>query len=594
MSESEHYFDARGGAFLSFGGLPGRWADRRTFTVCDTGFDIGQRFVATLAAWRADPDRSIRLHYIGFAPRWVSTNACRQAWRAQGADGAAQPVAELLALWAEPMPGISRMELEEGRVTLTLFYMPLKRALQQASACVDVYFLDAGVGRLVLDEPGYSPFGQLTRMAASGATVVANCNLEMSAVKKGLQNAGFIFQPAQPTEPSWLVAQVRTGVAHGGQAVSSTRKVAIVGGGIAGAGVAYSLALRGHQVVVLDPALAVSAKGTHEGHLAAAATPVLSRDDDHRARLSRVGVQLAWLRWQGLAGYARPVRAGTAVVATDPQEEARLFEAVSNSGLPQTWASWHTNEDDFGLAGVSLDQPFVHLPAGLLIRPDYLVEALLGQPLVSCVPAFAAALRRTSKDQWDVLGEQGQILVTADDVVLANAAGTVPLLRDSGVHAVPSALRTMQAIAGQVSYFRERDVGVDTTMVLDGRGYWLPAIEGLHVAGGTYDLDAHEPAISDAGHDDVIEKVRSLLPEQACDKLSRQAAAGGWAGWRAVVPGRLPVVGELDGHSGLWLACAYGSRGLTWSALAGEIIAAGLSGEPMPVERDLLRAIKPR
>jgi tRNA 5-methylaminomethyl-2-thiouridine biosynthesis bifunctional protein len=56
----------------------------------------------------------------------------------------------------------------------------------------------------------------------------------------------------------------------------------------------------------------------------------------------------------------------------------------------------------------------------------------------------------------------------------------------------------------------------------------------------------------------------------------------------------MPLIGTVAALPGLWLACAYGSRGLTWSALAGDVVAATLNGEPLPVERDLLGAITVR
>ncbi|HYG55100.1 MAG TPA: hypothetical protein VD965_07365, partial [Burkholderiales bacterium] len=40
-------------------------------------------------------------------------------------------------------------------------------------------------------------------------------------------------------------------------------------------------------------------------------------------------------------------------------------------------------------------------------------------------------------------------------------------------------------------------------------------------------------------------------------------------------------------------AFAYGSRGLVWAALAAEIIASELEGEPLPVEGTLADALAP-
>ena len=59
-----------------------------------------------------------------------------------------------------------------------------------------------------------------------------------------------------------------------------------------------------------------------------------------------------------------------------------------------------------------------------------------------------------------------------------------------------------------------------------------------------------------------------------------------------MTPDRLPVVGKIA--EGVYGAFAYGSRGLVWAALAAEIIASELEGEPLPLEGKLLDALHPR
>jgi tRNA 5-methylaminomethyl-2-thiouridine biosynthesis bifunctional protein len=44
---------------------------------------------------------------------------------------------------------------------------------------------------------------------------------------------------------------------------------------------------------------------------------------------------------------------------------------------------------------------------------------------------------------------------------------------------------------------------------------------------------------------------------------------------------------------GLHAIGAFGSRGLTWCALAGAILAARLDGGPLPIEGDLAAAVDP-
>ena len=68
-----------------------------------------------------------------------------------------------------------------------------------------------------------------------------------------------------------------------------------------------------------------------------------------------------------------------------------------------------------------------------------------------------------------------------------------------------------------------------------------------------------------------------------------------WTGIRCASTDRRPLVGPLheDVPDGLWLSTAMGSRGLTFAALAGELIAAGVHGEPLPLARKLALALSP-
>ena len=95
-----------------------------------------------------------------------------------------------------------------------------------------------------------------------------------------------------------------------------------------------------------------------------------------------------------------------------------------------------------------------------------------------------------------------------------------------------------------------------------------------------------------AGHASNLERARTLLPALLAHGKTPELA--GWGGWRAVLRDRMPAIGELAGAPGVWLASGYASRGITWSALAGDVIGASLAGEPAVLEHDLARAISPQ
>ncbi|MGP1685199.1 MAG: FAD-dependent cmnm(5)s(2)U34 oxidoreductase, partial [Giesbergeria sp.] len=56
---------------------------------------------------------------------------------------------------------------------------------------------------------------------------------------------------------------------------------------------------------------------------------------------------------------------------------------------------------------------------------------------------------------------------------------------------------------------------------------------------------------------------------------------------------RLPIVGPVNAAAlpGLWVCTAMGARGLTRAVLCGELLAAQLHGEPLPLETRLARAM---
>jgi tRNA 5-methylaminomethyl-2-thiouridine biosynthesis bifunctional protein len=122
-------------------------------------------------------------------------------------------------------------------------------------------------------------------------------------------------------------------------------------------------------------------------------------------------------------------------------------------------------------------------------------------------------------------------------------------------------------------------------VVLRG-GMVLPPVDGVCVVGASFDIDDADPAPradSDAGN---LERLEKMLPLN-----SRPQAIGGRVAFRSVTPDRLPVVGALAEN--VYGAFAYGSRGLVWAALAAELIASHLDGDPLPLEGKLVDALAP-
>ncbi|NYT38770.1 FAD-dependent oxidoreductase [Allopusillimonas soli] len=629
-------YHARAGAlaqarhvFLGGNGLPGRWRGAPSFTVCETGFGLGNNFLALWLAWRSDPQRCERLHVLSFEAHPFTREALRQ-WLAAPLEGEARALADqLLQAWPPLLPGLHRLEFEDGAVTLTLAFGSVSRMAKEVDARVDAFFLDGFAPRRNPEMWTRSLFGQMMRLANQDATAATWCSA--GQVRRDLAAAGFLVSklPGFGGKRDMVAATVRSEMRRppGAQAYSSRpsrQPVLVVGGGLAGAGVAQALALRGHAVTVLDPIFREGLGASHCGHLAAALTPVATRDDDIRSRLSRAGAERALQRWQGLNDAARPLVCGTLTPARCEAEARTGRQALAELAFPSDWVRWMEAAEASRKAGCSLPYGGMWFAQGQRVLPEPLLNALFMFPGVTCHAKHVAGLRRGDGETWEALDSRGEVVARASQVVLANARHAAALLASVPGLAVPAKVAEMASIAGQVSYLRARALP-DARAIVAGEGYLLPALDycvdetgagrftdeaALMVAGSTYDKLTGEARVTARGHQEILGKLADLLGHASAagvggtttaiagypdaDVWRADAVVGGWAGWRAAVRDRLPVIGPMDGASGLWLACGYGSRGLTWSALAGDIIAAALNREPMPLERSLLTRIRPR
>ncbi|MGB8546379.1 MAG: tRNA (5-methylaminomethyl-2-thiouridine)(34)-methyltransferase MnmD, partial [Azonexus sp.] len=173
------YHTAAGGpaqarhVFLGGNDLPARWQGRERFVILETGFGLGLNFLATWQAWRADPQRCRRLHFVSIEkhPFTAADLAiAQQAWP-EFADLAAA----LRQHWPPLTPGIHRLHLDDDRVILTIVFGDAATRLREIDAAVDAFFLDA-FAPATNPEPWSLPVCKaLARLAAPGATLATWC-----------------------------------------------------------------------------------------------------------------------------------------------------------------------------------------------------------------------------------------------------------------------------------------------------------------------------------------------------------------------------------------------------------------------------------
>jgi len=380
-----------------------------------------------------------------------------------------------------------------------------------------------------------------------------------------------------------------------------------VGAGIAGASIAHALAQRGNDVTVMDPALRNGLSAAHAGHRAVAITPVLAADDNPRTRLVRAGVLRALHRWQSLPEPARPRRCGAFVMPKNDQQATRLQAALERLQFPPEWARWQTPEQIAARLGWQPLRSGLWFEQAQVVQPEPLLQALLTHPDIHTRALGVQRLNVDAGQNWQAIHTDGSTSSDWQTVILANAHGAYRLLKNSvrtsnDLDQRYPKLAAARRTGGQISHYAAHPQLPAARATLSSGGYWLPAIDGYHTAGSTYWHDLQTVQTTTAGHAAIRDKLKTFLPVDEHHPAWQPARqnSGGWAGWRSVITGRLPIIGAVEGaalnsnaSASLWLACAFGSRGFTWASLAADHITAILYGEPQVLERDLLAAIAP-
>ena len=553
----DRYHNADGGiekkrhVFLGGNDLPARWAGRRRFVILETGFGLGLNFLVTLQAWRRDPRRSDRLHFVSIEKHPFSLADLQQAHERY--PEVREEAAELHARWPLLVPGAHRLEL--GNAVLTLFLADIK-VLRELRLAADAIYLDGFAPAKNGDMWTPQVLRNISRLAAPGATV-ATWSVAAS-LRHALQETGFAVEkrPGFGAKREMLVARNTRNEVRFPAAVE--RKAAVIGAGVAGAAVCERLCERGWEVDLYErhQAPAQEASGNHAGTF----HPIVTPDDSVFARVTRAAFLTSISAWKDLSA-VRWDPCGVLQLARDEKEEASQRRSIAALGLPPDYAQYVTRAEASAHAGVPVSAPGLWFPQGGWIDPGSLVRA----QLQSC------SKLRTH------FGKPVEDLPDAPVVVLANSSAAPKL------HPVPHV--RLRKVRGQLTHVPADRFDAPRVVVLRG-GMVLPPVDGVCVVGASYDIDDEDAAPraeSDAGN---LERLARILGASVEAQPVENRVA-----FRSVAPDRLPVVGKIA--EGVYGAFAFGSRGLIWAALAGELIAAELDGEPLPIEGNLVDALHP-
>jgi tRNA 5-methylaminomethyl-2-thiouridine biosynthesis bifunctional protein len=588
-------------------GLLERWNSQPGWTLVDTHFDHGLAFLDLWRCWRAHASRPRLLHCVGLLS---VRDAAELATRLQQPSHHSAELVALASSLGQQAYGLGagfhRIRLDGGLVSLTLCVGEAAHNLAQLDLRADTVWAQA-------PEPGWDKWAlkalarccqRGTQLAFTGAGLPAPALL-LDAGFVADSDAGWQTLHAR-YDPRWPLRANQHTTPSGAR---QPGRCAVIGAGIAGASVARALALRGWQVDVYDsqPTPAGGAAGLPVGLV----VPHHSSDDSARSRMSRAGTRLTLQHARELLTLGQDWQPGgvleLSIEETDLADvEAEVLSHATPQRAPTGWSSRRKWEHAQGLWH----------PFAAWIKPARLVQGWLDQAGIAFHGATTVHSLQRLGQQWLLHNVQGDEVGRANLVVFANALGCAELVQRLAAATPPDCawipdalekLQRLQAMQGTLSLGPCPAPGMTGASALpafpvNGHGSFVsgvPTAQGLRwYAGSTFQTDPALHADLAREHAINLTKLQSLLPKVA-DLLAPQFAnhqVQAWQGTRCISHDRLPLVGPLDdaAQPSLWLCAAMGARGLSFSALCAELLAAELGGEPLPIESPLAKALSTR
>ncbi len=321
----------------------------------------------------------------------------------------------------------------------------------------------------------------------------------------------------------------------------------IIGGGIAGAQMAWHLCQAGWQVTLIERhhKLALEASGNPAGVISPKLTAKQSLGEDfYTQSFIYTLVQLDKLKQLGHK--IMMDNCGVLQLTHNSREEKR-WEALKKRNLPANFMQLLNEDETIKAAGINLNpkHPYksCYFPNGGWIQPASFVRALVDHPHCKIITHTKALKLLKSKNNWLVYNQENQLLCQSEVAIIANGKDLLSFKQTKFLPGMP--------VAGQTSTVTASKLSTNLKTVIGHEGYLTPAFScpstdsksiTKHVFGATFERNNSDPLLNTASDHKNFNRLQQYLPEftrNLTDISSAHTAV------RMTTPDRFPYAGAL-------------------------------------------------
>jgi len=357
----------------------------------------------------------------------------------------------------------------------------------------------------------------------------------------------------------------------------------VVGGGVIGGSIAYSLAKRGGRVLLLEKdRLASKSSGAAAGMLGAQVEfdgvgPLFQLAKESRSMFTKLANEIKETSGMDI----ELMNKGMLKVALNDQEQQDYKRVITAQRQSGEQAEWLTGEE------VRRKEPAISqaVLGAMLVEKDGQVEA---PQLTLGFLKSAAVMGVEIKEHMEVYNfhftcgkvtgvvtNEGDFL--SENVILAGGAWSKKLLSETGLQ-----LDTYP-VKGECFSVVSHCPLVSSTIFSHGC-YLVPKKGGRIVVGATVKPRTFNPKVTIEGISFLMEQAKKLVPSIIEAEWERA-----WAGIRPQTLDGYPYLGEHPTYKGLFIATGHFRNGILLSPITGEIIADLVEGKQTAMNLEAFR-----
>ena len=547
--------------FLRGNNLPQNWIGRDYFTICETGFGTGLNFLVAWDMFEKTAAPQQHLHFISFEKYPLAPDVIKDAltpWAERFGD----KIDQMLNQYPLRINGWHRLAITPN-ISITLIFDDLNNAIPQLDTPIDAWFLDGFAPSKNPDMWSENLFSAMRRCAHQHTT--AATFTAAGFVKRGIAEHGFTVSKDKGfgRKRDMLTATFSADEAAPKQpltAKSTSKKIAVLGGGLGGTAAAYFLAKSGYDVTLFEQenTLASKASGNPRGLY----NPRFRKEYDTESIFYSSAYNAAYKLFKELGDEIDFTPCGTMHLINDEKKQIRL---------PVTRVTWNWHDDHMRIipktesthiCGIELDCDSLFLPDGGFVSPHKLCHKLAQNIEV-------------------VHGYKDIDYNAYDAVIFAVGANFMDFPELEGID--------LHTIRGQITSVKAANNSTIKTLLCYG-GYSTPACDGEITCGSTFQRWRKDTDIDPKDNRDNINLLNALLPPE--QHIQEDQITGGRTSLRTASQDLFPVVGHLKDN--MYCSIGHGSHGLLSSVMGGLVLndLISLNGQT-PLPQNMLNKLAP-